>query len=456
MKKDINCPLNNKKCHINKVYNAFILNSYPSYMIFNLDNDFFFDNDLYFSLNKVLQIFVLIPNIFNVSNLFVVKNDNNNNYYELIGIIFLKVSKTFSCIFKQDDIFHYFEDNISLKFNNYYDIIEFSLKNGLIPISLFYQQCNIYRKDINNQNERYQLNNNQIIKLEKFVKNTNNLVTNLKNKIKINENIIPIDLNSTRKPEKNKILEKNYFSSSKQKETIKLTYENLSNRYHKINKINNNSLNNCASFSEINLIKDNTKKKLTNNSVRNHTSISGKGQKYSNMNYNLIKYFNISNQNKSLDKKKPHKQNLLIKKKIPINKKSSIKFNIPKKIDKNLIPNNTLSNDKNLNNKNIHSSSFSNINADKKHFNINLKINNNNNYNIYDFGDKKNLINFEEYSICRSDQSSSYNNINLVEQNKTCYENKNWICNNCLTENDRKNYLCLYCNNIRNFDIEKI
>ncbi len=192
---NIDCPKFGNLCTINKVHYKYILKNSPSYLIFNLENDYFKNNLLFFPINNVIKSYILIPHILNINSVFDSFN-NNQNYYELIGIIFLKVSKVYTCMFKQNNIFNYYEDNIFINFNNYYDIILFCMKNGLIPVSIFYQNIdlNFGRNNLDknsiNHDTNYELNKEQIMKLEKYAKNTNSLNKNLKNKIRTNENII--------------------------------------------------------------------------------------------------------------------------------------------------------------------------------------------------------------------------------------------------------------------------
>ena len=265
------CPIYGKNCQFNKVHKKYILKKSPSYLIFNLEIDFFKNKELFYSLNNILKTFVLIPHIFNINTLFNTKQNNDNTKYELIGILFLKISKIYSCIFKSKDneIFYYYEDNNFTSFNNYYDIILFSIKNGNIPIAL------IYQKIINNIkfNINYELTEEKINKLEKYVKNANNLNQNLKNKIRTRENIIADNygINYSINNNNNASYSENY-TSSRYSNSIK-SYnsfqknEYICNNCERINKIENVICFFCG-FDNSNLINNNNNKNIPNNKTK--------------------------------------------------------------------------------------------------------------------------------------------------------------------------------------------
>jgi hypothetical protein len=106
---NMNCPLNGNRCNINKTHHRLFLANSPSFFIFNLDynqnnnNNNIFNN---FTLLNILKCFILISKSLNIPILFEEnsvnkKNDYNfNKNYELTGIIFLSLSKIYSCAFK--------------------------------------------------------------------------------------------------------------------------------------------------------------------------------------------------------------------------------------------------------------------------------------------------------------------------------------------------------------------
>ena len=467
---NIDCPKLGNECKINKVHYKYILKNFPSYLIFNLENDFFKNNELFYSLKETLKNFVLIPHIFNINSLFDIENNNNDNknYYELIGIIFLNVSKVYTCMFKENNIFNYYDDNIFLNFNNYYDIILYSIKNGLIPVSIFYENIDL---NTNNNNidrnsikydPNYELNKEQVAKLEKYIKNTNSLTKNLKNKIRTSENIISdnytINYSIGSTNNNNPSFSDYYNNSSRFSGSINSFSSNQKNEYlcnhcERINKIENKICFFCGYDNRpyltninknINLKKQKSNNISHKNSIKKNISLTSSNdtnqqkqnnelgeieEEYKNIDPNVLKYFDMprpyipshQNNEKISSTKQSPKSN---KNKIPFssnnNKSNNIKnnekvhLNNPTNIlngsESNTLDNNILSKmDPNFifkrNLKIIHKKRNSN-NDDLReknyyselrnnHLNINLKINNNNNYNIFEFNNKKSFVNME-------------------------------------------------------------
>ena len=570
---NIDCPNLGNKCKINKVHYKFILKNFPSYLIFNLDNNYFKNNELYYPLKDILKNFILIPHTFNIASLFDIDNKINKNLYELIGIIFLKISKVYTCIFKQNGLFYYYEDNIFINFNNYYDIILFSLKNGLIPISLFYQNLEL-NLDKNNNNINYELTKEQIIKLEKYVKNTNNLNKNLKNKIRTKENIILDNyiINYTISVHNNnQSLSNNYNNSSRYSGSINSYSSYQKNKYkcnhcERINKIENKICFFCGYDNKpflINNKKKNIKKQKSlkinskniinkkisltqeNNKKLKNNELTEIEDEYKNIDPHVLKYFDMPRpyipiqKNKEKEKNNsPRQSPKLEKRRIPYNNSINNNFNNNNilKNDKIIISNNkkgiikinNLENKNKLNNsvqKNIENNLLNRLNhknSNISHKKINnsdnllnnnfyselnnrqLNINFNKNYNIFDFSNKKDLINIEygkkkdnftekkllkkmnlikhqklnKYTIINNNSSGNIANNNLNfnfinnknisnsdnDLNNVNYgnylsnKNKNWICTNCLVENGNNLNNCINCKmdrNINNYNSNK-
>ena len=491
---NIDCPKFGNECKINKVHYKYILKNFPSYLIFNFENDFFKNNDLFYSLKDILKNFVLIPHFFNINSLFDIENNNNDNknYYELIGIIFLKISKVYTCMFKQNNIFNYYEDNIFLNFDNYYDIILYSMKNGLIPVSLFYQNINLNTDNNIDRNSikydpNYELTKEQISKLEKYVKNTNSLSKNLKNKFRTRENIISdnytINYNISIQNNNNPSLSDNYNNSSRYSGSINSYNSHQKNEYicnhcERINKIENKicffcgydnkpylfnlnkNINNKKQKSHILKNKNTIKKKisLTNgNDTEKQKPSNELGEiedEYKNIDPHVLKYFDMprpyipshqNNEKISLEKQSPK----LNKSKIPhgsnSNKSNKMKNNervntnnpnyILNNSETNTLDNNILNKmnpnfnlkrnsniihkKKNSNNDNLVNNNFYSE-LKNNQLNINLKINNNNNYNIFDFSNKKNIINMKEFEGEEDNFTDKklFQKINLIKYKK--------------------------------------
>ena len=535
------CPIYGKNCQFNKVHKKYILKKSPSYLIFNLEIDFFKNKELFYSLNNILKTFVLIPHIFNINTLFNTKQNNGNTKYELIGILFLKISKIYSCIFKSKDneIFYYYEDNNFTSFNNYYDIILFSIKNGNIPIAL------IYQKIINNIkfNINYELTEEKINKLEKYVKNANNLNQNLKNKIRTRENIIADNygINYSINNNNNASYSENY-TSSRYSNSIK-SYnsfqknEYICNNCERINKIENVICFFCG-FDNSNIINNNNNKNIPNNKTKklksniiikkklilekdkisktqNNNSnyeLDEIQNEYKKINPQVLKYFGmhpqnisskeeIDNNNNSAQKQKlssklinkiPHYNNNYNNNFKTEKKSTNLSINNSPKISKKNLYINNIGNkslkamnksakngfinyaNRNINNNELNIFKKNDFHSEQNEqynnnqLNINLKINNNNNFNIFEFGNKKNLIKLNDYDnkyeteenyfnihnneklFKKINSSKSTKNKDLKKFNKNKIinyniPNDNWTCIYCLNKNNNNIKKCLYC-----------
>ena len=203
----MNCPVNGQRCPINKTFHKLHLANSPSYLIFNLEQDFKEYNNLNYSFSaiNILKNFVLIPNKFDIWNLFELNSKKNKNDFDFIGCILFKISKVYSCAFKNRkgflvyyycnyDIINNNNVNNFIEFVSYYDFVFFCIKNGLIPIILFYQGSFLTSKEKNKNlymnNYEECLDKEQIDSLEKFCIGTDNLGNVLKNNLRIKENLI--------------------------------------------------------------------------------------------------------------------------------------------------------------------------------------------------------------------------------------------------------------------------
>ena len=73
------------------------------------------------------------------------KNDYNiNKKYNLLGIVFVSLTKIYSCAFIHKGInnntsyYYYKGNNNYVNFNSFYNLVLFDLKNGIFPLILFY------------------------------------------------------------------------------------------------------------------------------------------------------------------------------------------------------------------------------------------------------------------------------------------------------------------------------
>ena len=216
-----NCPVNGKRCPINKTFHKLHLSNSPSYLIFNLEQDFKEDNSNFaFSSLNILKNFVLIPNKFDIWDLFELNSTKNKNDFDFIGCVLFKITKVYSCAFKNSrGLLVYYDcnwgqndkesNNNVIEFVSYYDFIFFCIKNGLIPILLFYQGNFLTIKERNKNiiMNKYDenLNKEQINVLQEFCINTDNLYNILHNNLRKKENLISTKKIKNRKTNTDKI-----------------------------------------------------------------------------------------------------------------------------------------------------------------------------------------------------------------------------------------------------------
>ena len=471
---NMECPKYGNECKINKVHYKYILKNCPSYLIFNLDINCFQNNELIYSLKDILKTFILIPHNLNINFFFEIDNNNNNNNYELIGIIFLKISKVYTCMFKQNNIFNYYDDNLFINFNNYYDIIMYSFKNGLIPISILYQNIN-KNSEINNiQTNNYDLTKDQILKLEKYIKNTNCLKKNFKNSIRTSENIISddyiIDYNQCNNPSCSDNHNSSRYSGSINSFSSYQKNEYICNHCERINKIENAICFFCGynNKSFLNNINNNIKKNLrkqkshniNKNIIKKNVSSSHKSQnnelgeiedEYKNIDPHVLKYFDMprpyipppSNKNEKITSgKQSPKQN---KSKIPIS------------------TNDNISNDNHINNDNNNNSNSNNNNNNKplKKSITNHKINIiNNNKELIKLNSPKYIFNNSESNTIENNLLNKLNpnnnlkrNINVIHKKRNS-NSDNLFNNNYYSElNNNQLNINLKINNNNNYNI---
>ena len=301
------CPVNGQRCPINKTFHKLHLSNSPCYLIFNLEHEMNQIEDSYsYSVMNILKTFVLIPNKFDIWILFELNNKKNKNDFDFLGCILFKISKVYSCAFKnKKGLILYYECNNQIidnennksfiEFVSYFDFVVFCIKNGLIPIILIYQGSFLSNKSKDNANSMSNsdefLTNEQIISLEKFCINTDNLYSILKNKIRGKENLIS-QKNSKRN--NNSYLINNNILNPNKIISDEYICANCKNKNKIINKIcvecgyNNNIylLNNISNTTK----KIDINKKYINSIPKNINDIRGKNVlNYSLTNKNLIK-----------------------------------------------------------------------------------------------------------------------------------------------------------------------
>ena len=294
----MNCPMNGTRCDINKTQHRLFLANSPSYFIFNLDyNEIFFNfnlNNNNFLLIDILKCFVLIAKTFDINMLFEENARNKNDYninkkYNLFGIVFISLTKIYSCAFfhrgiNNNSYFYYYKGNNNyVNFNSFYNLVLYSLKNGIIPLVLFYEEKN--GNDINKRTLEKNMENNelltkeQILHLEKYCNNIDNLFNNINNnKIRTNENILNTMFN--KQNNNNNISNSNKLKSS--------------NNYKPNNNNTNNPNNNNKSIQNS---KSNQNYIIENNHPNNSSNENNLQNRNTNYKHNTYNNKSVQNQN---------------------------------------------------------------------------------------------------------------------------------------------------------------
>lgn len=187
----INCPVNGTRCNINYTHKKLVLNNTPIYLVFSLQQQSRANGLFAYSVMDILRSFVLIPHRFDISQLFEVSQTNNKNGYsnpnifDFYGCVMMRNSRVYTCVFKKHSTWLYFEDENIVYLSSWFDVIAYCLKVGDIPIMLYYQ--------IENENNQIiELSQDDILLLERYGINADNISKSLQNKIRINEEVIPI------------------------------------------------------------------------------------------------------------------------------------------------------------------------------------------------------------------------------------------------------------------------
>ena len=313
----MNCPMNGTRCEINKTKHRLFLANSPSYFIFNLDyneSDIIFNNNTL--LIDILKSFILISKNIDINMIFEENTRNKNDYninkkYNLLGIVFVSLTKIYSCAFIHKGInnntsFYYYKGNNNyVNFNSFYNLVLYSLKNGIIPLILFYEEKNneinertrqesidINNNNINNSNDL--LTKEQILHLEKYCNNIDNLFNNINNnKIRTNENILNTMFNKINNNNNNTLSNKP--SSLNNYKPNKNNQNSKPNPNYNIENNNTNSTNNTNNNNENSLQNRNNNYKhniYNNKSVQNHNNY---------INNNDMYYIQNNNSNEKLD-----------------------------------------------------------------------------------------------------------------------------------------------------------
>ena len=451
-----NCPTNGNRCPINKTFHKLHLANSPSYLIFNLEHDFnVIDESYSYSVMNILKSLILIPNKFDIWTLFELNSKKNKNDFEFIGLILFKISKVYSCAFKnKKGLLIYYEcdnqninlnlnmnnenNNNAIEFVSYFDFVVFCIKNGLIPIMLFYQGSFLSHKNndsintINNFDEF--LSNEQISILEKFCFYTDNLYKILQIKIRRKENLISS-------------------KNSKKDNTININHNNsinnniLPEEYNcfncKIkNKIENKICAKCGYNNNDYLknIKIKNNKKYINNIPKNIFYSQGKlNLNYSNIKKNTQSQDSINNSNKD---------HMIIQ--LSKRKKLCVSPDIKRKDNNKILENYNYATYENKNNVNYLDLPMPYIPKKEKQITVisNFNKNNNINYNLNKTEiniNNQNIIFSNDIKLSRkmhiSPKTSKSNNLSINDDHKKLFtiHNRNKIPINKYNNNINKN-----------------
>ena len=296
-----NCPQKGNRCNINQVYKSFFINNTPQYININLINESKQFIDL-------LKIFILIPNVFELATIF--NNSNKSKiFYELLGCICVNRSKSYISFFKSGNKWNKYYETSFEESDTYFNLIRGCIKNYEIPILLIYRNN---EKLINHDND---LTTDEVLILERFCKNMDNLNLIIQNRFRPSEDIMDYSYETEIKKKNNSI-------NNSHNSTISVNSYNCVSCGYKNNiedvicikckKNNDKSFDQKRKGSEQKQIyKNNSKSTLTlekeekvrDSKVKEDTSTKFYPNKNENKmkDYNLPKQMNITKKEKTLD-----------------------------------------------------------------------------------------------------------------------------------------------------------
>ena len=194
-----NCPVNGNRCNINNTHKRLVLNNTPIYLVFALTRSNNNNNDynLFTSVYDCLKSFILIPQIFQVESVFDLSMNNalKSKRFELLGVVLIKSTKTFTCMFRKvsnstgNIMWVYYDDDNVIVFHSWFEFVAYCLKSGDMSLMLFYQIEDESKLNIGNNST---LSKNEIYLLERYAHNADNVGKIFMNKLRINEEVIPV------------------------------------------------------------------------------------------------------------------------------------------------------------------------------------------------------------------------------------------------------------------------
>ena len=191
-----NCPVNGNRCKINSTHKRLVLNNAPMYLVFALTRSNA-NNSLFTNVYDCLKSFILIPQIFHIESVFDLSANNvlKSKRFELLGVVLIKSTKTYTCMFRKisnstgNVMWVYYDDDNVIVFHSWFEFVAFCLKSGDMPLMLFYQ---IEDESKSNTVNNSAMSKNEIYLLERYAHNADNVSKIFTNKLRINEEVIPV------------------------------------------------------------------------------------------------------------------------------------------------------------------------------------------------------------------------------------------------------------------------
>lgn len=250
----INCPLNGIDCNFNRVKRRIIIANLDESIDSNNSKESLINRynslteNIFFSFQYIedyiniihtkknlFNLLVMIPFVFDITDLFEFeKKENNKILYYLNACIFINNSNFFSCLIKLKNKWIFYNDNESKIFLNFFQFIQYSLKNNLFPYLLMYSYKNNDNFNIDNIDQKqYEELFNYALFIDSFRQKGINYKFQLFN-ISKNEEDLTLHQSSTECEEKKLSISNNYNNINNSNTPIHIT-KNL-----ELNSSNNN------------------------------------------------------------------------------------------------------------------------------------------------------------------------------------------------------------------------
>lgn len=273
------CPKNGIRCEINNCAKKFVMNNLPNYLTFNLQK---ICNS---SVFEILQIFVMIPKIFDLSTVFE-HSAKQKIFFEFFGAtMFKQGGKNYACFFKNrsNNKWVHYDDETVKEFETWFDLVSFCLSNGQTVNMIFYH---LQEKYTDSEKE---LTIEELNLLERYARNVDDTQTIVSNKFRQMEDLYPYEGSHT-----------NTNSISEEIRSSISSATNTNSNYNN-NPVNNNNHHN-------NLQKQNSSKNSTSISTSKNNSNNNSNSRLDLLDY-MCKYCMSKNRIENLTCLNCHKNN---------------------------------------------------------------------------------------------------------------------------------------------------